>query len=109
MELLRDPLAFLEAAAARHGGAASLVLGGERVVLVSDPGLAQAVLVDHAADFVKVGRLERCAAIVLDRQQTVCCASSFTWPRAPQRLVDGQSGRLHKPVMPCASKRLTAG
>ncbi len=55
-ELLRDPLAFLEATAARHGGAAALVLGGERVVLVSDPGLAQAVLVDQVADFVKARR-----------------------------------------------------
>ncbi|KAK9842342.1 hypothetical protein WJX81_007701 [Elliptochloris bilobata] len=55
VELLRNPLAFLEDAAARHGGAVALVLGGERVVLVSDPGLAQAVLIDQAADFVKEG------------------------------------------------------
>lgn len=54
IELLRDPLSFLDAAAARYGGAVALVLGGERVVLVSDPSLAQAVLVDQAADFVKV-------------------------------------------------------
>ena len=76
VELLRDPLAFLEAAAARHGGAASLVLGGERVVLVSDPGLAQAVLIDQAADFVKVGRLQCCAANSPSGERTSCCASS---------------------------------
>ena len=78
VELLRDPLAFLEAAAARHGGAASLVLGGERVVLVSDPGLAQAVLIDQAADFVKVDGLHCCAANNPSRERTLYCASSVT-------------------------------
>lgn len=83
MELLRDPLAFLEAAAARHGGAASLVLGGERVVLVSDPGLAQAVLIDQAADFVKVGRLQCCAAVDPGRERTLWCASSIITAPCP--------------------------
>ena len=78
VELLRDPLAFLEAAAARHGGAASLVLGGERMVLVSDPGLAQAVLIDQAADFIKVGRLGRCVAAVPDRKPALRCAGPHT-------------------------------
>jgi uncharacterized C2H2 Zn-finger protein len=53
--LLRDPLTFLRDMRGRHGGVVTFVLGGERVVLVSDPLAAQAIVVDDAAIWVKVG------------------------------------------------------
>jgi cytochrome P450 len=40
---------------ARHGGLVTMVLGGERVVLVSDPAAAQQVVVDDADVWVKEG------------------------------------------------------
>lgn len=52
--MLADPLAFLEQTTAVHGGVAGLVLGGEYVVLVSDPAVAKDVLMDRASIFVKV-------------------------------------------------------
>jgi cytochrome P450 len=53
--MLADPLSFIEANRARHGPVAGLLLGGERVVLVSDPAAARQVLIDDAAIFVKEG------------------------------------------------------
>lgn len=53
--MLADPLAFLERTTTVHGGVAGVVLGGEYVVLVSDPAVAKDVLIDRAAMFVKEG------------------------------------------------------
>jgi cytochrome P450 len=53
--MLADPLAFIESVRERHGPVAGLLLGGERVVLVSDPAAARQVLIDNAAVFVKEG------------------------------------------------------
>jgi hypothetical protein len=53
--MLADPLAFIEDVRARHGPVAGLLLGGERVVLVSDPAAARQVLIDRADIFVKEG------------------------------------------------------
>lgn len=52
--MLADPLAFLEKTTAAFGGVAGLVLGGEFIVLVSDPEVAKDVLIDRASIFVKV-------------------------------------------------------
>ncbi|KAL6746717.1 cytochrome P450 [Haematococcus lacustris] len=53
--LLTDPLAFITAATAQFGPVVGLLLGGERVVLVADPGCAKQVLVEKAEVFVKKG------------------------------------------------------
>ena len=52
--MLSDPLAFLEQTSATYGGVVGLVLGGEYVVLVSDPVVAKDVMIDSASVFVKV-------------------------------------------------------
>lgn len=52
---MRDPLQFLRTMRARHGGLVTMVLGGERVVLISDPTVAQQVVVDDAHIWVKEG------------------------------------------------------
>ena len=55
LRLARDPLAFVAALAAEHGGGAvGFAAAGERVVLVSDPGLAREVLADSSV-WVKKG------------------------------------------------------
>jgi hypothetical protein len=54
--MLSDPLAFLEETTAVYGGVVGLVLGGEYVVLVSDPAVAKDVMIDSASVFVKVRR-----------------------------------------------------
>lgn len=54
-ELLADPLAFLCATYATHGDVATLVLGGERVVLVSDPETAHRITVEDADKWIKDG------------------------------------------------------
>jgi cytochrome P450 len=54
-ELLKSPLHFLEETRRRHGGLVSLVLGGERVVLVSDPAATRQVVVDDADTWIKEG------------------------------------------------------
>lgn len=52
--MLADPLAFLQDVTAKHGSVVGLVLGGEYVVLVTDPTVAKDVLIDRATIFVKV-------------------------------------------------------
>lgn len=54
----RDPLAFLEAAAAR-GPLVEFVIGPQRVFLLSDPAGIEDVLVTNAAGFAKGRALER--------------------------------------------------
>jgi len=54
----RDPLAFLEGAAA-GGPVAEFMLGPQRVFLLSDPAGIEDVLVTHAAQFAKGRALER--------------------------------------------------
>ena len=54
-QLIADPLAFLRNTQQRYGDLASLVLGGERVVLVSDPVATRQIVVDDAATWVKEG------------------------------------------------------
>ena len=55
LELVYDPLMFLERASEAHGDAVGLTLAGENVVLVSSPALARAVLVDQSECFQKDG------------------------------------------------------
>ena len=55
LELVYDPLKFLERAREAHGDAVGLTLAGENVVLVSSPALARAVLVDQSECFQKDG------------------------------------------------------
>lgn len=52
-KLIADPLAFLTKCREEYGDAVTLVLGGERVILIGDPDLAREV-VDQARLFVKV-------------------------------------------------------
>jgi cytochrome P450 len=54
----RDPLAFLESAAA-YGPVAEFMLGPQRVFLLSDPAGIEDVLVTHAAQFAKGRALQR--------------------------------------------------
>jgi cytochrome P450 len=54
--MLSDPLAFLDQTSATYGSVVGLVLGGEYVVLVSDPAVAKDVMIDSASVFVKVRR-----------------------------------------------------
>jgi hypothetical protein len=54
-ELLKSPLQFLEAAQQRYGDLVSLVLGGERVVLVSGPEATRQVVVEDAEIWIKDG------------------------------------------------------
>lgn len=71
--MLANPLAFLEQTTAAHTGVAGLVLGGEYVVLVSDPAVAKDVLIDRASIFVKV-----CASHMAHMAQ---CFWLFAWNR----------------------------
>jgi cytochrome P450 len=52
---LKSPLQFLEAAQQRYGDLVSLVLGGERVVLVSGPEATRQVVVEDAEIWIKDG------------------------------------------------------
>lgn len=53
--LLSDPLATIISLAQAHGPVVGLLLGGERVVLVSEPQAAREVLIERADVFVKEG------------------------------------------------------
>lgn len=55
LDLLRDPLAFLASTQRRFGDIVGLSLGGQRVVLVTDPSAAKAVLIDNPEIYVKFG------------------------------------------------------
>ena len=55
MDLLQDPLRFLEKTSATYGGSVGMVLAGEYVVLLSDPALVRQVVIDEADTFVKAG------------------------------------------------------
>ncbi|KXZ55232.1 hypothetical protein GPECTOR_3g373 [Gonium pectorale] len=56
LSLLTDPLAFLTTSTARYGKVVGLLLGGERVVLVSGQEEARAVLIEQAGTtYVKEG------------------------------------------------------
>ncbi len=53
--MLSDPLAFIENLRQSHGPIVGLLLGGERVVLVSEPAASRQVLIDRSDVFVKEG------------------------------------------------------
>lgn len=55
LELAYDPLAFIERVTREHGDAVGLTLAREKVVLVSSPELARAVLSDESDCFQKDG------------------------------------------------------
>jgi len=55
LELAYDPLAFIERVTREHGDAVGLTLAREKVVLVSSPELARAVLADESDCFQKEG------------------------------------------------------
>ena len=54
VSLLNDPIAFLQDATASYGDTVGLVLGGQYVVLVTDPAVVRDVLIKKASIFVKV-------------------------------------------------------
>lgn len=53
--LLSDPLAFIESLRHAHGPVAGMLLGGERVVLISSAEAAREVLINRPDVFVKEG------------------------------------------------------
>ncbi|EIE20236.1 cytochrome P450 [Coccomyxa subellipsoidea C-169] len=55
LEFLRSPLSFLDRIVRQHGGSVGLRLGGEHVVLLTDPALSRQVLIDQADTFCKEG------------------------------------------------------
>ena len=55
LEFIRNPLRFLDTTAAEYGGAAAFTLGGQRVVLITEPGLARDILIGQSSSFQKVG------------------------------------------------------
>src|SRR5262245_4887736 len=55
----RDPLGFFTGLQRTHGDVASYKMGGEQIVLVSDPHLIKDVLVTHSRNFRKGRGLER--------------------------------------------------
>ena len=59
LQLLQNPLQFLEQTTRQYGRVVGLVLGGEHVILVADPALARRVLIDDAAHFQKAGHVAR--------------------------------------------------
>ncbi len=54
LDFLRSPLGFLDRIVRQHGGSVGLRLGGEHVVLLTDPALSRQVLIDQADTFCKV-------------------------------------------------------
>lgn len=55
LTLINDPLPFLESATAQYGPVVGLLLGGERVAIVSGRAEARAVLIEQPDVFVKAG------------------------------------------------------
>lgn len=55
MFLLQSPLDFITRLRREYGPVVGLLLGGERVVLVSDPAAARQILIDRPDVFVKAG------------------------------------------------------
>jgi len=54
-DLLRDPLSFLNNVTQRSGNVVGLSVAGQRVVLVTDPLAAKAVLIDNPEVYPKAG------------------------------------------------------
>lgn len=81
LQLLQNPLQFLEETTRQHGRVAGLVLGGEHVVLVADPALARRVLIDDAAHFQKAGHVALFSAASC--LSVVCRAAD----RLPRKLI----------------------
>ena len=54
IRLLANPLAFLEDVTRNHGKVVGMVLGGERVILVADSGVAEDILITRNAVVSKV-------------------------------------------------------
>ena len=54
LEFLQSPLSFLDRLVQSYGGSVGLRLGGEHVVLLTDPKLSREVLIDQADTFRKV-------------------------------------------------------
>lgn len=52
--MLLDPLSFLENVTARYSSVVGLIMGGEEIVLVTEPAAAQHVLIDKASIYRKV-------------------------------------------------------
>ena len=55
LDLLGDPLAFLERTQEQYGDVVGITLGGERAVLVADPNAAKTVLIDAPNVYIKSG------------------------------------------------------
>lgn len=54
LDFLQSPLNFLDRLVQSYGGSVGLRLGGEHVVLLTDPKLCREVLIDQADTFRKV-------------------------------------------------------
>lgn len=53
--LASNPLEFLQSMFQAHGGLATVVIGGERVVLIGDPKIAKQIVEDEPQNWVKEG------------------------------------------------------
>jgi hypothetical protein len=55
LQLALDPLRFLRSTSATHGGLATVIIGGERVVLVGDSDVAKAIVQEEPQVWIKEG------------------------------------------------------
>eukprot|EP00892_Ulva_mutabilis_P002434 jgi/Ulvmu1/12191/UM085_0055.1 len=55
LQLASNPLQFLRTTFQRYGGLATVVIGGERVVLVGDPAVAKLIVEQEPQNWVKEG------------------------------------------------------
>lgn len=55
LQLAWEPLQFLRSTRGKYGGLATVIIGGERVVLVGDSAVAQVIVQEQHATWVKEG------------------------------------------------------
>jgi hypothetical protein len=78
--MLGGPLELITRLRRQHGQVVGMLLGGERVVLLSEPAAAKMVLVEQADVFVKVSSRPCCrrspdCSVYHCLVESVCCAS----------------------------------
>ncbi len=90
LQLLADPLGFLDRITNQYGPVVGLVLGGEYVAVVADAPSARTVLLDQTGLFVKVRTCSSSSlsmshpgnhAMISACHQAPCCTASFNGSR----------------------------
>ena len=87
LQLLQNPLQFLEQTTRQYGRVVGLVLGGEHVVLVADPALARRVLIDDAAHFQKAGHVAWRTLLQCCTVSVICDLAAEGLPRKPPSMI----------------------